>query len=127
MVKDDHDLGGRSPETPGGVDLFRLALLLLAAGLVTGALVAGVLGDDARRFLQRAAHNRQADALVGILGEAVLERREDVDQRRAAAGDDPFLDRRAGGGEGVLDALLLLLQLGFGRRVSPSGALRIAR
>ena len=39
-------------------------------------------------------------------------------QRRRATpppGDDAFLDRRAGGVEGVLDAGLLLLHLGLGR------------
>jgi len=36
-----------------------------------------------------------------------------ADQRNAAAGKDPFLDRRTGGVEGVFDAGLLLLHLGF--------------
>ena len=39
-----------------------------------------------------------------------------VEQRDAAAGDDAFLDGRAGRGEGVLEAVLLLFQLGLGRR-----------
>ena len=34
----------------------------------------------------------------------------------AAAGDDAFLDGGAGGGEGVLDAVLLLLHLDLGGR-----------
>ena len=38
-----------------------------------------------------------------------------VDQRHAAARDDAFLDRRAGRAQRVLDAVLLLLQLGLGR------------
>ena len=37
-------------------------------------------------------------------------------QRHAAAGDDAFFDRRAGGVQRVLDAGLLLLHLGLGRR-----------
>ena len=41
--------------------------------------------------------------------------RNGVDQRHAAAGDDALLDRRAGRAQGVLDAVLLLLQLGLGR------------
>ena len=36
-------------------------------------------------------------------------------KRDAAAGDDAFLDRRAGGVEGVVDAVLLLLDLDLGR------------
>ena len=37
-------------------------------------------------------------------------------KRDAAAGDDALFDRRAGGRERVLDAVLLLLQLDLGRR-----------
>ena len=39
-----------------------------------------------------------------------------VDQRDAAAGDDALFDRRAGRAQRVLDAVLLLLQLGLGGR-----------
>ena len=35
-------------------------------------------------------------------------------QRHAAAGDDALLDRSLGGGDGVLDAVLLLLELDLG-------------
>ena len=38
-----------------------------------------------------------------------------VQERDAAAGDDALLERRAGGLERVLDAVLLLLHLGLGR------------
>ena len=37
-----------------------------------------------------------------------------VEQRDAAAGHDALFDRGAGGAERVLDAVLLLLQLGLG-------------
>ena len=37
-----------------------------------------------------------------------------AEERHAAAGDDAFLDRRAGGVQGVFDARLLLLHLGLG-------------
>ena len=40
--------------------------------------------------------------------------RSGVDQRGAATGDDALLDGRAGRGDGVLDAVLLLLQLHLG-------------
>ena len=46
----------------------------------------------------------------------LVQRGDGVDQRHAAAGDDALLDRRAGRGQRVLDAVLLLLQLGLGRR-----------
>ena len=38
-----------------------------------------------------------------------------AEQRDAAAGNDAFFDRRAGGVQGVFDAGLLFLHLGFGR------------
>ncbi len=43
------------------------------------------------------------------------DRRLGAQQRDAAAGDDAFFDRRAGGVEGVVDAVLLLLDFDFGR------------
>ena len=49
---------------------------------------------------------RVFDELVDILCRA--------DESNAAAGDDAFLDRRAGGVHGVLNASLLLLHLGLG-------------
>ena len=44
-----------------------------------------------------------------------VERRDGAQQRHAAAGRNAFLDRRAGGVEGVVDAVLLFLDLDFGR------------
>ncbi len=38
-----------------------------------------------------------------------------IEKRRAAAGKDAFLDRRLGGVERVIDAVLLLLHFDFGR------------
>ena len=45
-----------------------------------------------------------------------VERGQRVDERHAAAGDDALLDRRAGRLQGVLDAVLLLLELDLGGR-----------
>ena len=45
-----------------------------------------------------------------------LDRVGGVQQRDAAAGDDALLERRAGGLQRVLDAVLLLLHLRLGRR-----------
>ena len=44
----------------------------------------------------------------------LVERGQGVDEGDAAAGDDALFDGRAGGREGVLDAVLLLLQLDLG-------------
>ncbi len=46
----------------------------------------------------------------------LFESRDAANQRHAAAGNDAFLDCRAGGVHGVFDASLLFLQLGFGCR-----------
>src|SRR5690606_18785142 len=80
-------------------------------------LGAGVRGDLAGGLLERAHQDRRAGALVAL--EAVgdlLDRVDRVDQRDATAGDDAFLDGRAGGREGVLEAVLLLLELRLGGR-----------
>ena len=44
----------------------------------------------------------------------LVQRRHGVDQRHTAAGDDALFDGRARGAQGVLDAVLLFLQLGLG-------------
>ena len=63
----------------------------------------------------RAADDLDAEALlVGHL--EALERLLRADQRDAAAGDDALFDGRARRVERVLDARLLLLHLGLGRR-----------
>ena len=58
---------------------------------------------------------RHADGLVALELERV-ERRDGLQQRGAAAGDEALLDRRAGRREGVLDAVLPLLELDLGGR-----------
>ena len=78
------------------------------------AFLAGVLGDLADRCLQRATQDVDADRLVAFELELV-ERRDGLQERGAAAGDDALLDRRAGGRKRVLDAVLLLLELDLGR------------
>src|SRR5690242_15175838 len=77
------------------------------------ALRPGVLRDDARRLLESAAHDRHADLLVVVRPQIVRERRDDLDQGRAAAGDDPLLHGSPRRREGVFDALLLLFQFFF--------------
>ena len=46
----------------------------------------------------------------------VVDGRRGVDEGGAATGDDALLDRRAGRRDGVLDAVLLLLELDLGVR-----------
>src|SRR5690606_7854622 len=70
--------------------------------------------DLAARSLDGAAHDVDARILVGVLA-LRLDLGGSPQQRRAAAGDDAFLDRRTGGVKGVVDAVLLLLHLDLGR------------
>ncbi len=65
--------------------------------------------------LERLADDVHADLLVAFQLELV-ERRDRLEERRAAAGDEAFLDGRAGRREGILDAVLLLLELDLGGR-----------
>src|SRR4029450_4391967 len=79
------------------------------------ALEAGVEGDLLEGLLERPADDRRPGRLVTgqvDLGQGVL----DPEQGHAAAGDDALLHRRAGVGDGVLDAVLLLLELDLGGR-----------
>ena len=75
--------------------------------------LAGVVGDLAGRRLERLAHDVDADLGVALELELV-ERRDGLQERGAAAGDEALLDGRAGRRERVLDAVLLLLELDLG-------------
>src|SRR5690606_28895805 len=86
------------------------------------ALLAGVLRDPAQRLVQRAAQRLGAGGLVARQAEGFEALLGDVDQRDAAAGDDALLDRRAGRRDGVLQAVLLLLQLHLGGGADPPDA-----
>src|SRR5438105_1641227 len=79
------------------------------------ALPAAVLRDPAGRLLERPSDDVHAELLAGFHLEG-LERADGAQVRDAAAGDDAFLDRRAGGVARVLDAGLLLLHLRLGGR-----------
>src|SRR6266508_2267355 len=80
-----------------------------------GALVAGVLGDPVGRQLERPAHDLGAGRLVADQVQLV-QRGLGAQQGDPAAGHDALLDGRTGGRDGVLDAVLLLLQLDLGGR-----------
>src|ERR1044072_4581952 len=108
----------------------RLGGRVVAVGLLLGlahlldddrALFAGVLHDLAERLFERAADDGHANLLVGValallVGAELVERLRRTHQRDTAARDDALFDGRARGVHGVLDATLLLLQLGLGRR-----------
>ena len=55
-----------------------------------------------------------AGELVALEPEVALEHRGGVHERSATAGDDALLDRGAGRRDGVLEAVLALLELGLG-------------
>src|SRR5262249_41722825 len=79
------------------------------------AFDAGILGNLADRSLQRLEHDVDAGLNVRIVVADPADRLLGAQQRNAAARHDAFLDRRAGGVERVLDAVLLLLALDLGR------------
>src|SRR6185437_2627664 len=83
------------------------------------AFRARVLGDLADRRFERLEHDRDAGLLVGVLALELGDRALGAQKRDAAASYDPLLDRRAGGVEGVVDAVLLLLDLDLGRAADP--------
>src|SRR5712664_3249507 len=78
-----------------------------------GAFVAGVERDLAGRLFESAPHDACTNGFV-IVELELLDSRDATEQRRAAAGDDTFLDSRAGGVHSVFDTRLLFLQFGLG-------------
>src|SRR5690606_8794895 len=71
--------------------------------------------DLADGGLQGAADDGDAGLLVVIVADEVVEGAAGLEQGDAAAGHDAFLDRGAGGVQGVVDAVLALLDLDLGR------------
>src|SRR5665647_2538815 len=78
------------------------------------AVFAGIGGDLAGRGLDRLADDLDAVLLVFVVGLHPLEGFGGAQQRDAAARQDAFLDRGAGGMHRVIDAILALLHLDFG-------------
>ena len=74
---------------------------------------AGVAGDLAERLLEGPADDLRAGRLVGRQPRG-LDRRLGVQQRDAAAGEDPLVERRTGRLDRVLDPVHALGQLGLG-------------
>ena len=78
------------------------------------AVFAGVVGDLTGRRGNRPADDVDADLLVVVGGGQLVQAASGVDQGDAAARHDAFLDRRAGGVHGVVDAVLTLLDFHLG-------------
>src|SRR5690606_8055658 len=99
----------------GGVVAVLAVVLLTDRVDDHAALGAGVGRDLAGGLLEGAHEDRRAGLLVAFerVGD-LLDGLDRVDQRHAAARDDALLDGRAGGRQGVLEAVLLLLELGLG-------------
>ena len=74
------------------------------------ALEAGVDGDLPDRSGQRDLDDLGASGLVVGQVELLERRGTGLDQGHPTAGDDALLDRRLGGADGVLDAVLALLE-----------------
>src|SRR5579862_4668606 len=98
-----------------GVEAEVVVLAFAHAADDDGTFGACVQGDLTQGFFERALDDVHADGFFAVDFELV-KHRDAADQRYAAAGDDAFLDCRACGVHGVLDASLLFLQLGFGCR-----------
>src|SRR6266446_3948133 len=79
-----------------------------------GAFEAGVEGDLAAGLFERPLHDANSDCFV-VVQLQLVNRGQAAQQSRTAAGNDAFLDSRAGCVHGVLNTSLLFLQLGFGR------------
>src|SRR3546814_3267746 len=75
--------------------------------------MAGVLGDLANRGLQRTTDDVDTAGLVVIGALQAIQRPGGIEQRSAAAGNDAFLNGRAGGVKRVVDAILALLHFDF--------------
>src|SRR5919109_3822732 len=114
------DLGGI--HDPGPHQVRPISLQRIEAGGVPlrpdpldhhGALVAGVGGNETGRLAQRGPDDPRPGGLIALELQGV-QAFLDPDQRNPAARDDPFLDGRPSGRQGVLDPMLLLLQLHLG-------------
>ena len=120
----------------GGVDDAALeeVLVLLGAGIVAvvrvtvdgraatvttvldfvhhdAAFEAGVLDNHAQGLLDGAADDLDAEFLVLVLGLDVVEALSGADEGGAATGEDALLDGCAGGVQGIVEAVFLLLHL----------------
>src|SRR6185437_1046310 len=101
-------------ELAGGGVVAEVALAFLDLVEDHGRLFAGVGDDRAQRRFQRAAGDRDAQVLVGVVALQAFDRLQRADQRDTAAGDHALFDGCAGGVQGVFDTGLLFLHLDLG-------------
>ena len=80
---------------------------------------AGVLGDLPDRRLQCALDDVDPDLLVVVFRRQPVERLGGIEQSHTAAGDDAFFDRGSRRVGGVVDAVLVLLDLDLGGAADP--------
>ena len=118
---DAHDLGRIDDAGRDHVDILfllrveaEIARLLQHLADHDRAFDAGILGDLADRRFERLGHDVDAGLDVGIVRLQRIDGLLGAQQRDAAARHDAFLDRRAGGIERVIDAILALLHLDLG-------------
>ena len=78
------------------------------------ALLTCVLGDPAQRLNSRATNDADAGCLIASETEVVLENNDSLHECAATAGDDALFDCGARRGDGVLNTVLLLLELNLG-------------
>src|SRR6202166_3081440 len=97
------------------VEAVRIRLVLEDLADDDGAVFARVDRDLAGRRGQRLAHDLDAGLLVVVLGAQALELLGGAQQGDAAARYDAFFDRRTGRMHRVINAILALLHLDFGR------------
>src|SRR5688572_29746061 len=98
-----------------GVEAHLLVIAVEQLARDDGAVEAGILGDLAHRRLERAADDVDAAGLVVVDAGEAVELLAGIEQSDAAARNDAFLDRGAGGVKRVVDAVLALLHLDLGR------------
>ena len=79
-----------------GIETVGRAFLLQQLADHERAVLAGILHDQARRSLERPAHDADADVLVVVLTLDLVQGTAGIEERHAAAGDDTFLHRSAG-------------------------------
>ncbi len=80
------------------------------------AFEAGVDGDLLERGLQRDPHDLRASGLVAFEVQLLERLVAGLQKSHAATGDDALFNRRLGGANGVLNAVLALLELDLGGR-----------
>src|SRR5712675_1038980 len=111
------DALGDQVDVFAGLRVEAVGILILLKDLADdhGTVFSGIDRDLAGRIGQRLAHDLDAGLLVVVLGAQPLEMLGGTQQRDAAARHDAFLTRRSGRMHRVINAILALLDLDFGR------------